>query len=60
MIDELGRMAREIRFAITEVSAFISRAAAEKLPSRATRRNALMLRMVFTPLPLTLDREDEA
>ena len=36
-----------MRLATTEVTAFSSRAAAEMLPSRATRRNAPMFRIVF-------------
>jgi hypothetical protein len=38
---------RVIRFVTTEGATLSSLAAAEKLPSRATTRNALMLRMVL-------------
>jgi len=37
----------EMRLITTEVTAFISRAAPEKLPSRATRRNAADVEIVF-------------
>src|SRR6185312_15638542 len=44
----------EMRLAMTDVTAFSSRAAPEMLPSRATRRNALMLRIVSTAFPSLL------
>jgi len=46
---------RVIRFVTTEGATSSSRAAAEKLPSRATTRNALMFRMVLMAHPALAD-----